>query len=106
MTLTKINNEKNKNSINKYGYLRLEFIKNYKKSLYESLLMKGELTKHLISVSKECEEKLENLMQSFKENDDRLTKKYKEKNQLEWVKHMNNHKNSVEEIILNEIIYK
>lgn len=37
--------------INKYGYLRLDYIKNHKKGLYVSLLMKNELTNHLLSVS-------------------------------------------------------
>ena len=36
-----------KMNINKYGYLRLNYLKNYKKGLYESLLMKGKLEEHL-----------------------------------------------------------
>ena len=35
--------------INKYGYLRLDYIKNHKKGLYVSLLMRNELTNHLLS---------------------------------------------------------
>ena len=51
--------------IGKYGYLRLNYIKKYKKGLYQSLLMKNELTKHLLSVSNECEERLNELMDNY-----------------------------------------
>lgn len=59
----------NYGGINKYGYLRLNYIKEHKKGLYQALLMKNELTNHLLSVSKECEEKLETLMNNYIKND-------------------------------------
>jgi hypothetical protein len=98
---------KNKNyeQINKYGLLRLNYIKRYKKAFYTTLLMKDELTNHLLSVSKECEKRFETLINNYKNNDDKLSEKYKEINQLEWVKLMNNYRNCAEEIILKELIY-
>ena len=48
----------NTNRINKYGYLRLHYLKENKKTLYTTLLMTNELTNHLISVSKNSEERL------------------------------------------------
>ena len=42
-----INDNKKYEKINKYGYLRLEYIKKYKKGLYKTLLIKKELHKHL-----------------------------------------------------------
>lgn len=91
--------------INKYGYLRLDYIKNHKKGLYVSLLMKNELTNHLLSVSKECEKRYNILMNNYIKNDEKLSEKNKENNQIEWVQLMNNYKNMAEEIILKEIIY-
>lgn len=67
--------------------------------------MKNELTNHLLSVSIECEERLKTLMNNYIKNDERLSEKNKEINQLEWVKLMNNYKNMAEEIILKELIY-
>lgn len=98
---------KNQNyrKINKYRYLRLEYLKQHNKGLYTTLLMKDELTNHLISVSNECEERLKNLMDNYIENDEKLSEKNKEINQLEWVKLMNNYKDCVEEIILKEMVY-
>ena len=95
----------NYEQIGKYGLLRLYYIKENKKGLYTTLLMRNELTKHLLSVSNECEERLKTLMNCYIKNDERLSEKNKEVNQLEWVKLMNNYKNRAEEIILKEVIY-
>ena len=48
--------------------------------------MKNELTNYLVSVSNECEKKLNNLMEQFKKLDKLFSEKSKEINQLEWVK--------------------
>lgn len=95
----------NYGEINKYGYLRLNYIKEHKKGLYQALLMKNELTNHLFSVSIEAEERLKSLMDNYIKNDKKLSEKSKENNQLEWVKLINNYKNSAEEIIIKELIY-
>lgn len=91
--------------INKYGYLRLEYLKEHNKGLYTTLLMQDKLTNHLISVSNECEERLKFLMDNYIKNDEKLTEKSKANNQIEWVKLMNNYRNCAEEIILKELIY-
>ena len=101
LTIEKQNNEK----INKYGYLRLHYLKENNKPLYTTLLMKNELTNHLVSVSIEAENRLNFLMEQCKNSDELLSKKNKMDNQLEWVKLMNNYKNIAEEVILKELIY-
>ena len=98
-------NDNKKGTINKYGMLRLDYLKTHKKALYTTLLMKDELTNHLISVSKDAKNLLNILMESYKKSDEKLSEKSKEINQLEWVKLMNNYKNTAEEIILKELIY-
>ena len=91
--------------MNKYGYLRLQYLKENNKPLYTTLLMKNKLTNHLVSVSIEAENRLNILMEQYKNFDKLLSEKSKMDNQLEWVKRMNNYKNMAEEIILNELIY-
>ena len=59
-------NDNKKGTINKYGMLRLDYLKQHKKVLYTTLLMKDELTNHLISVSKDAETLLNKLMKSYK----------------------------------------
>ena len=97
--------ETKKGNINKYGRMRLAYLKEYKKALYTSLLMKEELTNHLISVSKSSEDLLNTLMESYKKSEEKLSEKSKETNQLEWAKLMNNYKITAEEIILKEYIF-
>ena len=94
-----------KGTINKYGMLRFYYLKAHKKALYTTLLMKDELTNHLVSVRKDAENLLNNLMESYKKSDEKLSEKSKKINQLKWVKLMNNYKNTEEEIILKELIY-
>lgn len=101
LKIEKQNNEK----INKYGYLRLQYLKKNNKALYTTLLMKNELPNHLVSVSIESENRLNILMEQYKNSDKLLSEKSKMNNQLEWTKLINNYKNMAEEIILNELIY-
>ena len=98
-------NDNKKGTINKYGMLRLDYLKQHKKVLYTTLLMKDELTNHLISVSKNAENLLNNLMESYRKYDKKLSEKSKKTNQIEWIKLMNNYKNTAEEILLKELIY-
>ena len=97
-------NDNKKGTINKYGMLRLDYLNSHKKALYTTLLMKDELTNHLVSVSKDAENLLNNLMESYKNSDEKLSEKSKEINQIEWLKLMNNYKNTAEEILLKELI--
>ena len=101
LTIEKQNNGR----INKYGYLRLHYLKENNKPLYTTLLMKNELTNHLVSVSIEAENRLNSLMEQYKNSDKLLSEKNKMDNQLQWVRLMNNYKIMAEEIILKELIY-
>lgn len=44
-------------------------------------------------------------MNNYIKNDEKLSEKNKENNQIKWVQLMNNYKNMAEEIILRELIY-
>ena len=47
----------------KYGLLRLNYLKDYKRGFYVYLLTQGKLVEHLNSVDAEAEERLERLME-------------------------------------------
>lgn len=97
--------KQNIGKINKFGYLRLHYLKENNKALYTTLLMTNQLTNHLVSVSIEAENRLIFLMEEYKKSDKLLSEKNKNYNQLEWTKLMNNYRNMAEEIILKELIY-
>ena len=98
----KDNNDK---PLNKYGLLKLDYLKKNKKALYQQLLMTNELNNYLFSVGNEVQDMIDKLMEDYIKNDSRLSEKAKQDNELSWVSLMNNYKSSAEEIVLQELIY-
>lgn len=91
--------------LNKYGLLKLEYLKKNKKALYQQLLITNELNNFLFSVGNEAQEMVDRLMDDYIKNDSRLSEKEKQQDQLSWVGIMNNYKSCAEEIVLQELIY-
>ncbi|MCX4253743.1 MAG: TnpV protein [Bacilli bacterium] len=92
-------------NLNKYGLMRLDYLKKNKSSLYQQLLMQDKLYDHLFSVSIEAEDKVDYLINELVRLDDAINEELKATNQMLWVQKMNNYKNIVEEIVLKELIY-
>lgn len=89
--------------LGKYGLMRLEYLKEHKKGLYMSLIMKNELYKHLTDIELESQKRVETIVKEYaiKEN---VNEEIKEKNQMKWVGLMNNYKVKAEEIVIKELI--
>ncbi len=90
--------------LNKYGRLRLEYLKNHKKAEYTILFMDNKLTDHLEEVQKTATKRVKEIIKSLKEKSN-LTEEMKNTDQLYWIGMMNNFKNQAEEIVLKELIY-
>ena len=97
--------KKENKPINKYGLLKLNYLKQYKKTLYQELLIKEKLNEYLFLVSNNALEKFEFLMKQLINNDTTITEELKGKNPLLWTQKMNSLKSIAEEIVLKEIIY-
>lgn len=93
-----------KNVLNKYGRMRLKFLKENKKAEYTIMFTKGTLNKHLKEIQETAEERIDLIINQLKEKN-HLTEEMKNTDQLYWVCMMNNFKNTAEEIVLNELIY-
>ena len=91
-------------NIRKYGLLRLDYIKNNKKSLYIKLIVNDKLNKYLHEIDELVEDKVNELIKVLVEKEN-INEEMKYNQQLLWIKNMNNIKNRVEEIILKENIY-
>ena len=91
-------------NLNKYGRLRLEYLKNHKKAEYTILFMDNKLTDHLEEVQKTATKRVKEIIKLLKEKSN-LTEEMKNTDQLYWVGMMNNFKNQAEEIVLKELIY-
>lgn len=96
--------EQKKIQLNKYGRLRLDYLKNHKKAEYAILFMDNKLTDHLEEVQEIAAKRIEEFIKSLKEQSN-LTEEMKSIDQLYWVGMMNNFKNQAEEIVLKELIY-
>ena len=90
--------------LNKYGRLRLEYLKNHKKAEYTILFMDNKLTDHLKEVQETATKRVKEIIKSLKEKSN-LTEEMKNTDQLYWIGMMNNFKNQAEEIVLKELIY-
>lgn len=91
-------------SLNKYGRLRLKFLKENKKAEYTIMFMNGTLNKHLKEIQETAQERVDIIVEQLKTKNN-ITENMKNTNQLYWVGMMNSFKNTAEEIVLNELIY-
>lgn len=96
--------EKEKIILNKYGRMRLKFLKENKKAEYMIMFTKGTLNKHLKEIQEIAEERIDIIIEQLKKQNN-LTEEMKNTDQLYWVGMMNNFRNTAEEILLNELIY-
>ena len=96
--------QEEKITLNKYGLLRLNYLKKYKKADYIILFMNKELNKHLKEVQETAQARVNELVVKLKANSN-LTEDMKNTNMLYWVGTMNAIKNQAEEIVLKELIY-
>ena len=90
--------------IGKYGRLRLNYMKEYKRGLYTESMINGTLSKHLADIENAANERISLIIKQLAEAEN-VNENLKESNQLAWVQAMNNIKNRAEEIVYNEIIY-
>ena len=88
--------------LGKYGFLRRDYLKNYRNSTYQMMLLQDTIGEHLLEVDKAAREREEVILKQLEEKEPLPDK---EKDQIAWVRAANQHKAIAEEIILNELIY-
>ena len=88
--------------LGKYGFLRRDYLKNYKNSLYQVMLLQDTIGQRLFEVDKAAREREEVILKQLEEKEPLPDK---EKNQIAWVRAANRHRAIAEEIILKELIY-
>lgn len=91
-------------TLNKYGLLRLDYLKKHKQADYILLFMNKELNKHLKEVQETAQIRVNNIIEDLKSKSD-LTENMKNTDMLYWIGTMNAIKNQAEEIVLKELIY-
>ena len=96
--------EQEKINLNKYGRMRLNYLKQNKKTEYSTMLMDGTLNSYLKEIQETATERVGQIIKQLKEKSN-LTEDMKNTDMLYWVGTMNAIKNQAEEIVFNELIY-
>ena len=96
--------EKENIILNKYGRMRLKFLKENRKAEYTIMFVNGTLNKHLKEIQETADNRINLIIEQLKQQNN-LTEEMKNTDQLYWVSMMNNFKSTAEEMILNELIY-
>lgn len=92
-------------NVGKYGRMRARYLRENKKAEYSIMLINNELISHLLDIDDICRERIDMLVKQMSEKEN-INEELKANNQIKWVQMMNNIKNRVEEIVINEIIYQ
>ena len=91
--------------IGKYGQMRLDYLKKYRKGQYTTLLMQGVLTAHLAAIDATTRYLIKKITADFAK-ERRIDENLKVSDLLRWVQEMNNCKAAAEEVALQEVIYQ
>lgn len=90
--------------IGKYGLRRKHYLKTHRRIIYINLLTTGALNEHLSEIDQQAMNRMETLIPQMATVRG-ITEAIKATDQMAWVGAMNNIRASVEEIVLNEIVY-
>ena len=89
-------------SLGKYGRMRLTYLKTQRPVLYNRMLLNGSLWPHLQEVQRAASEQVERTIAALA---DKFPAPDKERAQLLWVAHMNGLKAQAEEVVVRKIVY-
>lgn len=90
--------------LNKYGRMRLNYLKEHKKAEYTIMFMNGTLNMHLKEVQETADNKVQQIISELKAKSN-LTEDMKNTDVLCWVGTMNSIKAQAEEIVFSKLIY-
>ena len=89
--------------IGKYGRMHLDYIKQYRRGRYTTLLTEGKLNAQLHEIDLEANKVLETIIPCLA-SERGIDENLKARDMLRWVAEMNNIKASAEEIVLREVV--
>ena len=87
-----------------WGQRRARYLRTEKKMLYFNMLINGTLNDHLEEIDQLAGEMFERLVLQLK-HEDGLNEQLKVVDPLDWVRRMNNIRNSAKEIVYKELIF-
>ena len=83
----------------KYGMMRKTYMKEHRPAMYSLYMLEDRLTEHLNTVDDEAQERMDILVRHMMERQG-ITEEMKVRDQMEWVRAVNNIRNAAEEIAI------
>lgn len=90
--------------IGMWGRRHLRYIREYRKGLYDSLLLSGKLNGYLAELNEQAENMFFRLVNELAEKEG-ITETLKAENQMLWVQRMNTVRATAIELVNNDLIY-
>ena len=87
-----------------WGQRHKRYLKEHKKGYYTFLMINGSVPFELRNIDSAANERVKKIIKQLADEEN-VNEELKAKDQMEWVRCMNNIKNRAEEIVLKELIY-
>jgi len=90
--------------IGKWGRMHLRYLQEHRRLLYSTLLLSGKLNDYLIDIDQQAVERFDCLTKQIAESRG-INEQLKNRDQMKWVREMNNILHAAQEIIEAELIF-
>ena len=90
--------------VGRWGMLRFNYLRKHCEALYTIMLVENTLNSHLEEIDRQAQEMEQQIISQLAQQEG-VTEQLKAEKQMEWVAKMNNIRNRVDEIVLNELIF-
>ena len=89
--------------IGKYGRMHRDYLKEYNPMMFDHLVLEGRLWTYLADLNEQAQSRLQLIIRQMQEAES-VTEELKAKEQMAWVRAMNNVQNRAEKIVLRELV--
>lgn len=90
-------------TLGKWGMLHKDYLLEYKKVVFITLLTQGKVWQYLADIDTQAQQMFDTLVEQMKETEG-VTEQLKEENQMEWVCRVQNIEARAREIVTNNLI--
>jgi len=91
--------------IGRWGRMHRDYLKEHRPVVFNQLVLSGNLWTYLADINEQAQQRMEVLVKQMMASEG-VTEELKETNQMDWVRMMNNIRNSAEEIVLSMLELK
>ena len=87
-----------------WGRRYRKYLKEHRNTTYTAMMLAGTLDDHVAEIDQQAEDMLDRLIKQMTKQEG-ITEQLKARDQMEWVRRMNNIRNLAVEVVNNDLIY-